>query len=125
MLVASGSSANWIEIGWLLAGLVGVCFSGMSLVMGILDWREIRRQGKNGTLRLVADSSIFTEVMRLSINLVVMGIGIWALKMTPSPYPQTAGGWFIVSGLMWMPVATTINSMKSVYIRRAILGKEH
>lgn len=111
------SPVNILELGWLVMGLVGLGVSCWGILDSWLDYAVAKNTGAASDNLIVAKAHIRKSVVRTVSNVTVTIIGIYAVTLSPSPYPQTPIGWIITAGLFVIPACTIFNCIEDRRMR--------
>jgi hypothetical protein len=120
-VLGESGHVNWIELLWVIEGLVGMALSGWAFYSAIKDWRAIEIAGLNHGMHIVARTNLQMEIFRIIPHMFVVSIGLIAWTYAPSPYPHDQIGWAVTAMLFGIPVCAAINSLNVTITRRKIL----
>lgn len=121
-MFAETGDINWIEFLWTLEGVLGVILSCYCIQDAIKDLAAIEFAKINHGMEIVAKSNLYTELARLGKQSLVAFVGIYAMTLSPSPYPHTPLGWIVVLSFVMIPFLVGFNTVNSIITRHKLMG---
>lgn len=97
---------SWIEVAWTLVAVIGAYFSARNIIDGINDLIALRKLGagassiENQMLKIAAWGNTRRDSFRETIQLMFIGIGIWAGTLPNPVNPSVIG--LIFQGILFI-----------------------